>query len=175
MPILEDIPFNYLNIEVGMSKIEYGYCNICKKHLEDYGDYVTKRGKKICLKCLAIEESVPAEKQMLLDYIVEIFGFKNVPESWLIFIDKQVKMGRTYDGIRGTLYYFYEIKENDIPLNIMSGIGIVEYVYDEAATYFKELEKTIDYNNSVEAKTETKIYQVSLPQKKKNNIDIGAL
>ena len=158
-----------------MTKIEYGYCNICKKHLEGYGDYVVKRGKKICLSCLNIEESMPAEKRSLLDYIIDLFGFRDVPESWLIFIEKQIKIGRTYDGIRGTLYYFYEIKENDLPINNMSGIGIVEYVYDEAASYFKELEKTIDHNNSVQLQTQTKVYEVEIPHKKKINIDIGAL
>lgn len=43
------------------------------------------------------------------------------------------EQGYTYQGMKSTLYYFHEIKENPV---LGTGIGIIPYVYEEAIDFF---------------------------------------
>ncbi|MBP3707137.1 MAG: hypothetical protein J6J36_00810 [Clostridia bacterium] len=159
--------------------MEYGYCNICKKHLEGHNDYVIKNGKKICNTCFfktkENKTTEEKEKEELIKYMLQLFRLDKIPASWFGFMEKQRKLGRTYSGMQGTLYYFYNIMNNDVPFNSPSAIGIIEYAYDEAASYFKELDKVNAYNQNVDIKTKTNIYNIRIPEKKKININIEDL
>lgn len=53
-------------------------------------------------------------------------------------IDSLLASGRTAKGIYKTLEYWYDIKGNSTDL-ANGGIGIVDYVYNEAAAYYKRL------------------------------------
>lgn len=154
--------------------MEFGYCNLCKKHLSG-GDYIIKNGKKICNDCSSKTKDDIAEKEKLLSYIKLLFQKKDVPESWLMYIEKQRKQGKTYSGMQGTLYYFYDLMGNAVSYESMTSLGIIDYVYDEARRYFEEINKVNEYNNKVVLQEETRHYNTKLPESKKINIDIGDL
>lgn len=81
-------------------------------------------------------------------------------------IDNQLKNliegGRSPDGILKTLEYWYDIKGND-PKAANGGIGIVDYVYNEAQDYFKRKEENELRYKDVDIKsfmpTEEIVYQ----------------
>lgn len=159
---------------------EFGYCNICKKHLFGYNEYVVKNGKKICLECVEKEKkqnSAENKKDLedLSEYIKSLFHKKEVPNTWLAFIEKQNKLGRTYSGMQGTLYYFYEILGNYVDYSSLDAIGIIDFMYDEASEYFKNMRSVMKHNSEVKIETKTKIVQSAFVVPKKSNIDIGSL
>ena len=75
-------------------------------------------------------------------------------------VDKQItslkKHGRTEKGILLTLGYWYEKKHHN-PEESHGGIGIVEYVYNEAQEYFQEKERRKEKLDSVSQETIEKI------------------
>lgn len=155
-------------------KMSFGYCNICKRPLSGYDDYVVKGGKKICNDCLNTGKEKTADYNNLKEYLKALFHKETIPLSWENYIDKLVKMGRTYSGIQGSLYYFYEIKGN-IPTTDGSALGIVDYVYDEAKDYFAEIAKRDEYNSNFKEGAKKRVWKMSVPQKKKTSFDIGDL
>lgn len=157
--------------------MDYGYCNICKKHLQGYGDYVFKNGKKICKDCLENQENEADKKDYdnLVSYIKTLFHKIELPAGWKQYLDKQHKLGKTYSGMQGSLYYFYEIKNNPRDFQSLSAIGIIEYVYSEVRNYFEEMEKTNFFNVHFKDTSQTKTYSIKPPAVKKHNIDIGDL
>lgn len=54
----------------------------------------------------------------------------------------------SYSGIKKTLIYFFEIKKNSIEKS-NGGIGIVPYVYQEAAQYYYNLERAQKQNEAL--------------------------
>ena len=154
--------------------MEYGYCNVCKKHLLG-GDYTIKNGKKICSDCSSKSATELTEKNNLLSYIRLLFQKNEVPASWLMYIEKQRKQGRTYSGMQGTLYYFYELMGNAVSYESMTSLGIIDYVYDEAKRYFEEIDRVNQYNSKIILKEETRRYNAKLPKNKKIDINIGDL
>lgn len=154
--------------------MSFGYCNVCKRALMGYDDYVVKSGKKICNDCLSAGKVKTKDYENLVEYIKTLFHKEIIPLSWENYINKLISMGRTYSGIQGSLYYFYEIKGN-ISTNDNSAIGIVDYVYEEAKEYFKEIEKRDEHNLNFKEGAKEKIWKMSVPKKKKTSFDIGDL
>lgn len=79
------------------------------------------------------------DKESLEAYIKQLFNINSINTK----IKKQIKKyieedNFTYSGIRRSLVYFYEIKQNSIE-KANGGIGIVEYVYSEAFNYYYNL------------------------------------
>lgn len=72
----------------------------------------------------------------LEEYIKEFFGYKELPLKVTRQINQYIKeKGYTYTGILKTLKYFYEVKHGDKE-KACGGIGIVPYVYADAADYY---------------------------------------
>lgn len=85
------------------------------------------------------EENKPKEvtvEQQIHQYMKNLCGDSYVKSR----IDKQYKefinQGKTPQGILATLQYWYEKKHRD-PQDSYGGIGIVEYVYNDAQEYYK--------------------------------------
>lgn len=80
----------------------------------------------------------------LFDYIKKLFNYETIPVAVIRQIDTYKKdYNYTSSGILQALIYYYEVKHGSIE---RSGgkIGIVPYVYDEAAKYYfsiKEAQK----------------------------------
>lgn len=159
------------------SKVEFGYCNICKKHLMSSSDFIIKNGKKICLQCASKSQANSNnELQALIDYMKKVYKKTDIPDSWMIYIDKLIKQGRTYSGIRGTLYYWYELQGNTPDYYSMSEIGIVDFVYEEASKFFAELEEINNHNRNLEYKPIVKVIETTKEEEQsKSNIRIEDL
>lgn len=82
-----------------------------------------------------MENKANPQLEELKNYISQIYKDK---ANWKI-INNQLKQfiekGYSYSGILKTLIYFYEVKHNSIEKS-NGGIGIIEYVYDEALKYY---------------------------------------
>lgn len=78
---------------------------------------------------------------MILQYARQILG----EQTNFLKVSKQIKefvtTGYSYKGIYLTLKYWYEVKNNSTE-KAMGGIGIVPYVYKEAADYWKSCQPT---------------------------------
>ena len=142
-----------------------------------YDDYVLKNGRKICKDCLQGQSNELDKRDYdnLISYIKTLFHKTEIPAGWEQYLEKQRKLGKTYSGMQGSLYYFYEIKNNPRDFQSLNAIGIIEYVYSEARNYFEEVEKTNFYNIHFKDTSGTKTYSVKPPVTKKQNIDIGDL
>lgn len=124
--------------------------------------------------CYPAGEIVPLPQvdndlQALNDYIAKIYGEKaNYP-----LIKKQIKkfqeQGFTLSGILKSLIYFYDVKGNSIEKS-NGGIGICEYVYQDAYNYYLSLFLAKQANEQVEP-LEHKVREVTIkppkPIKKK--------
>lgn len=81
----------------------------------------------------------PQDQIDLENYIMKMFKWDYVHAR----VQRQIKhyvddLNFSYSGIRKALIYFYEVKQNSLE-KANSGIGIVEYVYEEAFEYFYAL------------------------------------
>lgn len=86
----------------------------------------------------------------LIKYIQKLFDMKGLNPR----ITKQIKdfreqYGYTYDGILGTLTYWYEVRNAPID-KANEGIGIVPYIYSQAREYYEKINKA----NSLNAATQ---------------------
>lgn len=130
-------------------------CLYCGRTLDANTEpYVKPRSNRYAHKACAelLEDSKSQEekdKEALENYIKNLFGIscisKKISHQISFFKDK----GYTYTGMLKTLQYFFEIKGNTIE-KANGGIGIVDYVYEEARAYWCALwmaqQQNIDVN-----------------------------
>lgn len=92
---------------------------------------------------LKLKEKVNDDRDALFFYIYHLFGPDgNQPVSnWNITqMIKFNKMGMNYKAQLLTLKYYYEIKKNPVKEEYKT-IGLLPFIFDEAATYYKNQEK----------------------------------
>lgn len=99
----------------------------------------------------------------LIAYIKKLFKMPVVSNQ----IVKQVKEFHqdykySYSGIRKTLYWFYELKDNKIPQE-NKNIGIVPYIYNEASDYFYRLYLAEIASNNIIKQIPVKEYTIKSP------------
>ena len=79
------------------------------------------------------------EKEELENYIKKLFNTTTISSKIKKQIEKFVKEDNfTYSGIRRSLVYFYEVKQNSLEKS-NDGIGIVPWIYSEAYQYYYNL------------------------------------
>lgn len=66
----------------------------------------------------------------------------------------------SYKSILFTLKYFYEIKKGDITK--AKGIGIVDYVYEEAKNFYKNIEEIKKKNQNILINNNSKIINIEI-------------
>jgi hypothetical protein len=75
----------------------------------------------------------------LIDYI-----FKRIYDTPHPLVYKQIKefkeQGKTYFGMLHSLIYFYDMLQNEKKDDVF-GVGIIEYVYEEASKFYQQIEK----------------------------------
>lgn len=116
-------------------------CPICSKsfYREDESHEQFK-GRYYHLECYNEIKKEDIYKKELEDCIKRIFNIDVIPP----LIKKQIadysksEYNYTYSGIKKTLEYFFDIKNNDIKKS-KGGIGIIPFVYAEASEYFYKL------------------------------------
>jgi hypothetical protein len=87
--------------------------------------------------------------EMLVNYIENLFGIDYVNAK----IAKQIKDFRetynyTYQGMLGTLVYWYEVRQSTLD-KANGGIGIIPYIYDQAKEYYSTINKTNELNANI--------------------------
>lgn len=144
-------------------------CIYCKKLMKksdfDCRPLNEKQTKFAHLLCIQEEQLRPKTDEEELDiYIIRLFDLDYVPPNIKRQIKSFVEKDKLqYSGIKGTLKYFYEIKQNRIDKSNPS-IGIVPYVYEDAKRYYQQLAITKARNEAAmqhqqEEKTVTIIIQ----------------
>jgi len=101
------------------------------------------KGKSYCLACYnkLIEQQTLLEKseEELYIYIKKLFGLSECPSEVTNAVDYLIKQGKTVNGIRATIHYYYEIKGNEATSdNIMYLSKNIKEQYDNAREYWKE-------------------------------------
>lgn len=86
------------------------------------------------------KHNIEARKE-LEDYVKQLFNITSLTSKISRQINKYIsEYHYTYEGILKTLKYWHEIKGNDTSKS-NSGIGIVEYIYEDAKKYYYEIYK----------------------------------
>lgn len=122
----------------------YVTCPICNKKFDrDKVEYVKEGRRYLHIECSqTAEERLSKEekdKRALEQYIMQLFNTEYVNPRVQTQIRKYIQENKfTYNGILMSLKYFYEIKHGDIE-KAHGGIGIVEYIYQDARNYYYDI------------------------------------
>ena len=121
---------------------------------------------------LKLKEHINDDRDALWFYIYRLFGPDNEKpvSDWNITqMTKFNKQGMGYKAQLLTLKYFYEIKKNPIQEKYKT-IGIIPYIFDEAAAYYKKQEQK---RKEIEAAIERQLEQDRIEIKYNPNDYIG--
>lgn len=122
----------------------YVVCPVCNKKFDrDKTEFVKEGRRYLHIECAqTAEERLSKEekdKRALNQYIMQLFGTEYVNPRIQTQIRKYTsENGFTYAGILMALKYFYEVRHGDIK-KAHGGIGIVEYIYQDAKNYYFDI------------------------------------
>lgn len=122
----------------------YVVCPVCNKKFDrDKTEFVKEGRRYLHIECAqTAEERLSKEekdKRALNQYIMQLFGTEYVNPRIQTQIRKYTsENGFTYAGILMALKYFYEVRHGDIE-KAHGGIGIVEYIYQDAKNYYFDI------------------------------------
>lgn len=150
-------------------------CSVCGQQFDkDKVEWVktssTRYAHKSCgepfLKQKELEQREAADKKQLEEYIKQIYRIEKL--SPLMY--RQIKrfkeeLGMTYSGMSGALVYFYQVLGNTTEK--ARGIGILEYVYQDARQYYTNLSKINLANQGQDFNIQTHTITIPVPQRKK--------
>lgn len=88
-------------------------------------------------KYLNQEKTLKEKKQKIHDKVKKLCGDDYVKSRVEKQINENLAAGKKLGGILGTLTYWYDVKGHN-PKDAHGGIGIVEYVYNEAQEYYRQ-------------------------------------
>ncbi len=154
-------------------------CGVFFKRSQE--EFIYKKGRyyhKQCNEGLSAEDE---DKKSLLEYIDKLF--KNYEKNQNK-INQQIKKfkseGYTYKGMEITLFYFFEVKDNNLS-KAMGGVGIIPFVYKEAESYYITKQKAVENSAKIgNIPVIIKDIKIKNPIKQKRyiidkNIDISSL
>lgn len=122
----------------------YVVCPVCNRKFDrDKTEFVKEGRRYLHIECAqTAEERLSKEekdKRALNQYIMQLFGTEYVNPRIQTQIRKYTsENGFTYAGILMALKYFYEVRHGDIE-KAHGGIGIVEYIYQDAKNYYFDI------------------------------------
>lgn len=135
---------------------------------------------------LKLKERVNDDRDALWFYIHRLFGpdtdGKPVSDWNVTQMMKFNRMGMNYKSQLLTLKYFYEIEKNPVQEKYKT-IGIIPYIYDKAALYYKTQErKRIEVEEAIEKQLEQDRIEIKYnpsdyigTKKKKKMIDLDQI
>lgn len=134
---------------------------------------------------LKLKDKVNDDRDALWYYIYRLFGpdgDKPVSEWNVTQMQKFNRMGMGYRAQLLTLKWFYEIKKNPIKKEYKT-IGIIPYVYDEAALYYKTQDARVkEIEEAIEKQLEQDRIEIQYnpndyigKKKKKKLIDLDSI
>lgn len=86
------------------------------------------------------EKKETSEREQIHQKVKELCGQDYVKSRVDNQIKENLKEGRTLKGILQALDYWYDVQKHD-PKEAYGGIGIVEYIYQDAQNYFERKQK----------------------------------
>lgn len=130
-------------------------CIYCKGEFDrDKLPYVEVSNRRYAHKECADKNVISKDQnekdyEELVNYIEKLFGVGYVNAKIAKQIrDYRVQYGYTFNGILGTLVYWYEVKQ--APLDKANGgIGIVPYIYDQAKEYYMKIHQANSLNEGI--------------------------
>lgn len=85
-------------------------------------------------------------KRELCDYIRSLIQEDLSPKIYTLIDYYVKKFNVTYDDIKNTLYWYYDLKGNPVEGD---AIGIFPYQYHNAAAYFKQISSANEHNSQI--------------------------
>ena len=82
--------------------------------------------------------SAESYKDLILKKVKEYLGTSFIRQKTDRQIQSFLKDGKTLEGIYQAVVYWFDVKNGDIEA-ANGGIGIVDYIYDEAIKYYQRL------------------------------------
>lgn len=147
----------------------YVVCPICGKKFnrdnEDCVKYGARRyAHQVCMEQIPQEQK---DKQELEEYIKQLFGTEFVEARVQKQIKKYIEENKfTYSGIKKALVYFFEIKHGDVN-KARGSIGIVEYIYREAYSYYHKLWEAQQINKGKDVSGYYKVREIKIKPPKR--------
>lgn len=157
-------------------------CAVCNTEFDRNSIQAVKYGARryAHFECYKEGELVPMEKpksnnpdmDALTDYIKEKYKDK---ANWVL-IKKQIKdyekKGYTLTGILSTLKYIFDVKHNSVDKS-NGGIGLVEYVYEDAKKYYYNIWLAQQENETKTFIAKVKEYIIRPPKRKSAKKEIN--
>ena len=123
---------------------KYKQTKSMKKVAEELGISAATVKKYLSEENKQLSKAQNDDRDALWYYIFRLFGQydeeKPVSDWNITQMHKFRQKGMTYKGQLLTLKYFFEIRKNPIE-KAHGSIGIIDWVYDEAANYYMKIEK----------------------------------
>ena len=106
------------------------------------------------------------DKEELETYIKQLFNIPKITPKIQRQIKKYVEENQyTYSGIRRSLIYFFEVKKKSLD-KANGGIGIVEWIYQDAFNYYYDLWLAQQRNQNKDFVSKEVIITIKPPQRK---------
>lgn len=128
-------------------KVKCPYCN--EWFLREEKDFILlpngRYAHKKCVDTLGQKDKIKNKiHQKISSLCKEQYSKQKVTKQ----INSYLKEGKSEIGILRALEYWYDIKKGD-PAKANGGIGIVSYIYGEAAEYFSQQEQLKNINKNI--------------------------
>ena len=145
-----------------LTPVKCKYCNLIINRNTEF-NYSAVGQRYAHDECIQQAAKSKENREAIHDKIKQLCGGSYVRARVEKQISQNLNDGRTLKGILQTLQYWYDIQKHD-PKEAHGGIGIVEYVYEDAQKYFErkrqiginfgkvpkeEVEKTIERKNAL--------------------------
>lgn len=112
-------------------------CYYCNGQVEKH-DAIKVNGLNYHPECAKLKIA----RTELNDYICKLFGLKRTGPVINKQISTLIDSGKySYTGIKQALIYFYEVLKKPVKEQYKNTISIVEYVYDDAKNYYRDIER----------------------------------
>lgn len=170
-------------------------CSLCGKVLNPPFLERNKKGKKwICDSCLGVQDEKQAKQQAeqeatkkriesasngnkkrksqarLYEYIKKVFAIDEVPESWIIQLDKMIKDDpkKNYSTLWFTMYYAIEIEGFEPSMNY--GIAFIPSFYSRASDFYKSRQEVLKKNENVHLSIDSVNIRIKPPEPRKRKL-----
>lgn len=141
-------------------------CPQCGQHIKKDEEYIVSNKRRYHAKCFDNINKEKNDYKNLMSYIKNLFNDKvNYGMVGRQIKEYVEKYSMTYEDIQYCLYYYFEVKKNNISTNT---IGIVPYIYAEALAHKKKNEKINQNisNTNFNIQYEEKNIKIKVPQRK---------
>lgn len=138
-------------------------CKYCGKsfYREDC-EWVKIKNRYAHAACATGEASTQdQEEEEMYAYMKQLFQTDTLATRIYQQVRQYLGEGKTYKGIYKTLKYWYEIKNGSIE-QARGGIGIVEYIYDDAQAYWVAVQMAREHNQQAQQTDAPQVREVHI-------------